>query len=58
MDRNYNRLFDAELKPCFARVSRSKELVCSDTCLSHAQVLVLTKIFPNQYPTKILDFTN
>ena len=48
MDRNYNRLFDAELKVCATRVSHSKELVCSDTRLSHAQALVLPKIFPNQ----------
>ena len=37
-DRNYNRVFDAELKVCDTRVCYSKELVCSDTRLSHVQV--------------------
>jgi hypothetical protein len=37
-DRNYNRVFDAELKVGTTCVSHSKELVCSDTRLSHAEV--------------------
>ena len=37
-NRNYNRVFDAELEVGSTRVSHSKQLVFSDTRLSHAQV--------------------
>ncbi len=37
-DRNYTPAFDREVKVCNTRVSHSKELLCSDTRLSHAQV--------------------